>query len=380
MIRTILGLCARDRGNESMYALLQRELRYFPSRHTSWETLVFTAEHHGLAPLLYKHLKQLAINIPRNTRRQLQSLTLRSRHANAVRNAATAEIASTLNEEGINLILAKGIALSNLVYSEPGLRPMRDIDLLVADGDTVRTAALLTELGYMPEDRQDIPEDYYHLVPMTKTIDGMIITIEVHRNLLPYHRQYPPWPLARSWGNGWDFTIEDVSVRTLALEDMLLHVSLHGLQAPLTYEPFRFIHVADVISLVENHQDDIDWQVVQTHFPAGKNLITCLHWLTPWSENVIVKLGLNPGRRPWGVGQPYSGWPLHRLRDARIQKLPELAWNTLLPSLWWLRMYYSRGPGRPSLRARWIDHPRLLLQWIKAYGVHCIRSRRWRKT
>lgn len=377
MIRTILGLCARDIGNESMYRLLGQQLHEFSIRHASWDKLVFKAEHHGLAPLLYKHLQQLDINIPRNSRRQLQGLTLRSRYANTIRNAATAEIARTLNDEGINLILAKGIALSNLVYSEPGLRPMRDIDLLVADGDTARTAVLLAELGYLPEERQDIPDDYYHLVPMGKTIDGMTITIEIHRNLLPYHRQYPSWPLARSLGNEWDFSIEDVAVRTLALEDMLLHVSLHGLQAPLTYEPFRFIHVADVMSLVENHLDDIDWQTVQTLFPTGKNLLTCLHWLTPWSENVIEKLGLQPGRCPWGTGQPYSGWPLHRFRDVRFLELPKLARNTLLPSLWWLRMYYGRGPGRPSLRARWIDHPRLLLQWLRAYAVHFIRRKRW---
>jgi hypothetical protein len=361
-----------------MYLLLRQQLHEFSSRQASWDTLVLNAEHHGLAPLLYKHLKQLAIDIPRNPRRQLQSLTLRSRHANTIRNAATAEIARTLGEEGIELILAKGIALSNLVYSEPGLRPMRDIDLLVADANTTRTAALLVDLGYLPEERQDIPEDYYHLIPMTKIIDGMTITVEVHRNLLPYHRQYPPWPLARSFGKGWDFTIEDVSVRTLALEDMLLHVALHGLQAPLTYEPFRFIHVADVVSLVENHFDDLDWQAVQTLFPAGKNLLTCLHWLTPWPESVIAKLALNPEHRPWGVGLPYSGWPLRRFRDVRLHEVPELARDTLLPSLWWLRLYYGSGPGRPSLRARWIDHPRLLLQWFKAYAVHFVRRKRWK--
>ncbi|MBM9537997.1 nucleotidyltransferase family protein [Desulfobulbus alkaliphilus] len=377
MIRTILGLCARDRGNESMYVLLGQHLHELSRRQTSWEPLVHSAEHHGLAPLLYKHLKQLAIGIPLHPRRQLQSLTLRSRHANAIRNIATAEIARALAEERINLVLAKGIALCNLVYSEPGLRPMRDIDLLVADADTARTAALLADLGYRSEERHDIPDDYYHLVPMTRSIDGMTITVEVHRNLLPYHRQYPPWPLARSLDNGWDFSIDDVPVRTLALEDMLFHVALHGLQAPLTYEPFRFIHVADVVSLVENHLEEIDWQVVQTLFPAGINLLTCLHWLTPWSESVFMKLGLEPGRRPWGVGQPYSGWPLHRFRNVRFRQVPEFARNTLLPSLWWLRLYYGRGPGRPSMRARWIDHPRLLLQWLKAYALHYIRGKRW---
>jgi hypothetical protein len=363
-----------------MYDLLGQSMAAFV-RHPAWERLVHAAEHHGLSPLLHKHLSTLGWDIPRQVRRQLQTLALRSRHASAVRSEAVAEIVRTLDSGGITLLLVKGIALCHLAYSEPGLRPMRDVDLLVGGGDTTRTAAALADLGYVAEDRDDIPDDYYHLVPMTRVVDGLTVTLEVHRNLLPYHAQYPRWPLERSLAKARLLPLDGLMARTLCLEDMLWHVCLHGFQPPLTYEPFRYIHVADAVGLVERYLETIDWQMVRHQFPAVDDVLSCLHWLTPWEEPVISHLAVEVAERPVGVGVPYHGWPLRKLGTARGWQIWRLTRDTLCPSPWWLQLYYGRTASGSLAPARWVAHPRMLLRWIKAYGIKVYRDRlrRWQR-
>jgi hypothetical protein len=377
MLRTILALCARDIGSERMYELLCQCLHEFIRRNTSWDHLLHEAEGQGIAPLLAKHVQALNLKMPKQVHRILSSLVLRSRQANSIRNEAVAEILRLSLEQEIDVVLAKGIALSNLVYSDPGLRPMRDIDLLIRDADTLKMKEILTGLGYTPEDRDDIPDDFYHLIPVAKIIEGLPVTIEVHRNLLPFHPQYPPWPLERSQSNTMAFTINTITASTLCLEDMLWHVYLHGFQSPLTYEPFRFIHVADIISLVEQRLDQIDWDKVRKIFPAVREVLSCFHCLTPWSEQVIHRLGLFVGgKHPDSPGMPYSGWPQRRLETVRWRDLPIFLRDTLMPGQWWVQVYYGQFGGLGILKARWIDHPLMLYRWAKAYGVHFLKNRR----
>jgi hypothetical protein len=44
----------------------------------------------------------------------------------------------------------KGAALAHLVYPEPLLRPMRDIDILVRAEEVYRGYALLPQIGFTP--------------------------------------------------------------------------------------------------------------------------------------------------------------------------------------------------------------------------------------
>ncbi len=374
LIRAILALCARDMGNDSMYAALRNQMAQFELQAAPWEMLVHRAEEQGVAPLLLKHLRLADWAVPRPTLRLLQSLALRTRQANLLRNDAVAEILRVCHAKNIEVVLAKGIALANLIYSDPGLRPMRDIDLLVGETDLIKMQAVLADLGYVAEDREDIPVDYYHLVPMAKVVEGLPITIEVHRNLLPYHPQYPPWPLERCH-DALALSIAGVDANTLCLEDMLWHVYLHGFQAPLTYEPFRLVHLADVISLVEQRWQQMNWRAVHNNWSVAREVLSSLHCLTPWSEAVVCNLQLRVAMTPSRPGEPYQGWPQRRLQDTPVRYLPQLIRDTLHPSPWWLQVYYGCLPGAGLAKARWFTHPRMLYRWIKAYGLHFIRRR-----
>ena len=377
MIRTVLGLCARDTAPAGMMAALDRQLSLWQPDLRAWEALVRAAEEHGLSPLVHKHLSALGILLPDGPRRQLQALVLRHRRAAAIRRQAVAEVLLAYREARIEVLLVKGIALGGLVYTEPGLRPMRDIDLLVSAADAARAEAILFDLGYAHEPGHDIPADYYHLPPAVKTVAGLPVNIELHKNLLPLHPQYPRWPLERSLDTATPLEIDGVPARTLCLEEMLVHVYLHGFRPPLTYEPFRFVHVADLVSLVERFVDTVRWPRVRALCPEMDTVLAALHSLTPWSADVVDRLALPLRAHTDRPGVPYRGWPQRRLRTVAWREVPGLVRDTLWPSGWWVQVHYGRAHGSGYWRTRLLDHPRRLLGWVRAYW-HAFRVRRGR--
>ncbi len=368
MMKAILGLCSRDIGHETMYSSLALALSRFTAARDSWGELVRLAEQQGVAPLLYSHLKTIGFTIPDYTaRRLLQSLFLRNRRANATRREAIGAIISVFQSEAIDFLLVKGIALGSLIYRDPAHRPMRDIDLLVKKDDAARAEQLLFDLGYHTEQEHDIPEDYYHLPPLCKIIDGLPVTIEIHRNLLPYHRHYPPWPLEKSYPTSMPIVVNGMEASTLSLEETLHYVFLHGFRAPLTYEPFRLVHVADIVSLVESRCDAINWPAIRTEHPHLLASISRFHALTPWQDFVISELNLPVFDHYANRPDAYHGWPRQRIRTTKTRDLLALFGQTLLPARWWLQVYYGQLGGLHLLRARLVDHPMQLLHWIRAY-------------
>ncbi|MDX9834189.1 MAG: hypothetical protein RBT36_03135, partial [Desulfobulbus sp.] len=70
MIRTVLGLCARDTAHAGMVEELRRQLSSWQPDSRAWEQLVRAAEEHGLSPLVHKHLTALGATLPVVPRRQ----------------------------------------------------------------------------------------------------------------------------------------------------------------------------------------------------------------------------------------------------------------------------------------------------------------------
>lgn len=370
MIRRIIGLCSRDLGHAAMYEMLDLVLSNFQSRQLPWESLVYEAEAHGVAPLLYKHLEHLGFTLPDGHHRILRSLCQRCRLSNQIRNSAIAEIISWYQQEKVDHLLVKGIALANFVYTDPDLRPMRDIDLLVRRNDLEKAEKILLELGYRQKENHEIPEEYYHLPPLVKTIEGLPVTIELHHNLLPLEPSYPRWQLEKSFDSVQPITIKGLETATLNLEDNLYYLYLHGFRSPLTYEEFRFIHVADIVSLTEKFYQQIDWHRVHLQCRKMPAILSLFHFITPWQEKLISGLKLDLDKAPSRPGIGYRGWPLHKLKNGSLKELLLLIYETLYPSQWWTQIYYGHISGMDYLKVRFFLHPRAIWRWIKAHIRH----------
>ena len=368
MIRRIIALCSRDQCHEALGPLLKNYLALFDSNGGSWTNLIHEAENQGVTPLLYKCIISSGHAIPTQARRLLQSLYLRHKRSATIRNNTIAEILTVFQKNGIDCLLLKGIVLCNTVYREPGSRPMRDIDILFKKQDMHRVQKLLLGLGFCRVTHSAIGGNHHHLEPLVKAIEGLPIAIEVHKELLPGQLNDKRWSYENLNETSTVFSINGIEARTLSLEHTLNYLYLHGLRAPLSYEPFRLIHVADLVSFVELNHERINWGKLQSDFPSVYGVLSRLHFLTPWDPAVLNGLSLDTAEIPGGPGVPYRGWPLLPVKEVPVREWFTYLKNTIWPSQWWTQVYYGHIEGLDFYKARFFAHPQTLWRWAKAFA------------
>ena len=161
-----------------------------PAADTDWPTIAAMAAAHRLEPLLSWRADKFGWAIPEGigidwdqARRTTALQTLGFQ-------AALRLAGARLDAAGIGWVALKGVALAWRDYPAPELRPMRDIDLLVARADVLRAAEVLAAVGFvMPQadERADaaavaeaLRQDK-HLPPLEHA--GLGVTLELHHAL-----------------------------------------------------------------------------------------------------------------------------------------------------------------------------------------------------
>ncbi|MCI0521482.1 MAG: nucleotidyltransferase family protein [Chloroflexi bacterium] len=121
-----------------------------------WERLAACAETQGVAPLLYQALRHQAAlaNAPREAQQSLSRSYYQTTASNQLALAELERGLSALEAEGILALAIKGAALAHTLYAEPGLRPMSDLDLLLAEDQLERAAQVIEGLGYVQAEMQ----------------------------------------------------------------------------------------------------------------------------------------------------------------------------------------------------------------------------------
>lgn len=176
----------------------------------------------------------------------------------------------------VEVIGLKGIALASLVYSDPALRPMGDIDLLVKPHMTGRAAQALSSLGYMPIDdakhKRWLADNHFHYSYFAPSNFGGRL-VEIHWDILPGTDQ-----VGLSVEDMWRrSTIYDVScrpIRVFCAEDMIVHLvmhfSFHSIMAldkeqlVLSREGFRNLMrgLLDIAQVVSSERWVIRWDLL----------------------------------------------------------------------------------------------------------------------
>jgi hypothetical protein len=288
----LLALCARAQGHPAQHGRFARLAHALPS----WEGLAEHAEAHGLIPLLSTHLQAAGVAIPGGLRLQLQGYYLQHAHAARLREQVLTEVLTLYRDAGIDVLLLKGAALAQLVYPQPLLRPMRDIDILVRASDAPRAQALLAEIGFAPppSPMAGLEADHHHLAAIKRAVDGFSISVEVHHGLNLNEPGRPPRTFEELAPAAQPLTIGGIVAQTLGCEDMLWHIYRHAFCMPMGYESLRLIWVADLVSLVEAWLDRIDWERVARQYPAAYALLPLLHTLTPWGDAAAARFAEAP--------------------------------------------------------------------------------------
>lgn len=336
----------------------QQRLHEAADRVDDWEPLAEQAERHGLAPLVYRHMRGAGLTLPNTQTIQLRALTLRHRSAAATRAKALGEILGMFQQEHIRVLLLKGAALAHMVYPSPGLRPMRDVDLLVSPEHAVAAQQALRDLGFSaPEQHSVYMHDHHHLPGASRHQDGMMVSVEVHHDALSgdVPASIRPDNLTEP---AREFPLEEGSAWALGHIDMLRHLCHH------TFEPIAEIKlgsVADLLAYAERFLDEIDWNRVEREFPFVINTLHCLHYISQLSDALAARIGRPASAPPSGVGlglRPISQI-LHRdISPARAAR------ELLTPPDWWLHAYYNVAPGRSLATTLWLRHPARISHWL----------------
>lgn len=283
--------------------------------------------------------------------------------------AVLKEVLADFRQEKIDVLVLKGAALSHTVYPEIGLRPMRDIDLLLRKEQAGLAQEILIERGFSVSNAPR-PDDHFHLPALYKKVDSIPICFELHHGLFPdcppYYRK-PTFDALISRAQPFD--LQGLTAYCLGNEDMLWHVFEHGLHMPLTYEAFKLISVADLVTMIEKRFEQIDWDKMTSEHPRIVAALPLFHHLTPWPEKVLTTLGWRTRPVPAGAGKAFQGWPHLRLAEQRDKKLLALLKDTFLPPAWWTRLYYGISNGWEWLVCRWFTHPRHIFWWVRLYAA-----------
>jgi hypothetical protein len=355
----LLGVVARGRSTEASRARLVREVE----RGVDWDRMPELAERHALAPLLRHHLEVASIAAPRDVQRTLFGLSLRHRRRAQLWRTLLAEMASELDRRGVRALFLKGAALAFTVYPEPELRPMSDIDVLVAKRDLAAAGEVLARLGYAaPEERgwaSDLGRHMHHLAQRRRVVDGIDVPVEVHWQLGIADRRARR-SLEVLWPDRGSVSYEGVAASTLGLCDTLVHVHYHGFRTPLSWpDRLYLVSAADLFTIVEAQRDPIGWDKLTSQHPQLLRSLAWLSLLSPWEPHVSARLPFRPPPDELARADDYRGWPRERIGE-RLEDLPRFARDTIDPPPLWLAIRTGARPGRWGRWVSWLKHVREL--------------------
>lgn len=321
-------------------------------RQRDWRGAVSEAELHGMAPWLLMRIRDTRAEVPDACRRELAALAFRHADAGRIRTRALLEITERLDRHGIGVLVLKGAALAHLIYDPPGLRPMRDIDVLVAPAQLGRAAAVMSELGYEAKGDVSLP-DHHHLPTVSRTVERLRVSVEVHHDALT-RDNIGSIRVDSLSEPARELTVAGATLRTLGHIDMLRHLCRHILEPG---ETTRIGSALDIMMYAVKYADRIDWPRLRREFPEVPTMLQMLGYLVPWPQRLSAHVPEPPREAPGGVGT--GPIPLSRLRRRRDWPL-----KLLSPSEWWLRGFYNVPPGCSLAYTRAVRHPARVAFWL----------------
>lgn len=245
--------CARTRTDARVVARL-RELLDSP---LDWKFALQFAEAHSLIPLLYFHLHAHAPEkVPPAVYEKLREQSRRISALNVYLSGELRRLLKLFAAHSIEAIPYKGPALAVKAYGNIALRHFGDLDILVRQRDVLRVMDLLVAEGYALHPPLNGVQQALMLrtqcnLPFTR--DGRRLIVEIHWRVSA--RLFSsPLDEESLWQNSGLDSFEGTQIKSLAPEDLLLSLCVHG--AKHLWE--RVSWIADIAQLLEVYPD-LNW-------------------------------------------------------------------------------------------------------------------------
>jgi hypothetical protein len=223
----LLRVCANRQPSEAAQALIRK----LTSGETDWNYLSIAAETHRLIPLLYRNLADICGDgVPGHVLRRLQQAYVSNAAHNLRLTGELLRLTDLLEGEGIEVVPFKGPVLADLLFHNVALRTFGDLDILVRPRDVKRAKQVLLADGYEPEFilSGKIEAEYIrseHAFQFQKPGGGFVV--ELHWRFGSRNQVFPVDP-KEVWARLEHRTFQGREIRTLAQEDLLLYLCVHG--------------------------------------------------------------------------------------------------------------------------------------------------------
>jgi hypothetical protein len=340
------------------------------ARVNNWDHFASEAEAHGLGPLAHTNLMRAGVILPSETKQQLAGLALRHRRANRIRFRVLGEILDAFEHASIPVVVLKGAALAHLVYPSVELRPLSDIDLLVASDAAARAQTTLAALGFMaplaPATRE--LAGHHHLPSATKNCDGERVAVEIHMDALT--RDAPgSLTLEGLSAEPQTFSVEGRTAQALGHADMLYHLCRHVAECA---HLLRLVWVADIVGYATRYRDVIPWEEMRRRYPFVPNALSLLHLVTALPSGLLEHV--TPARPEGLRGVGMASRPLTEI-FVRGRPFQDVLSDVFDPSDWWLRLYYALDDRASLAWCRSVRHPLHVGHWLVRRAVSYVQWR-----
>ena len=213
----------------------------------------------GLASLVYHNIGQLGLNdrLPERAHDRLKEAHYRTLADNLKLIGDLREVAGRVEPLAIPLLVLKGPALIHLVYGDPALRPMTDIDLLVHPEDAGRLVAALREVGFTPSNL------YPNLLQRDRTALD-IHTDPINRTRIKGRGRAIRLDVDALWGEA--VVLPGLHpLRMLCIEDQVLTLSIHALKHG--YQ--QAIWLVDIAGCLDALETGAQWESAVERFRSA---------------------------------------------------------------------------------------------------------------
>lgn len=272
----LLVWCARTGTTEG----LMRRIRQKLQEPLDWTNFLQMAEYHGVEPLVYGTLSQVAPDlVPTESLAQLR----RKVQVGSLLNRSLARELIKLCDEfalqGVPVIPIKGATLATVAYGDLGLRDFTDLDLLVPESSVEEAQAVLVTLGYESRDVVDEQGDEHDDGPhqvfvKRRALCRVDLQWMMAHQLFAFRLDRPEF-----WARRVSVAFENRMVPGLAPEDLLILLCVHG--SKHAWEHLKW--VCDVAELLRTHPN-LNWTSVMSSSSA-------------WGCQRLVMMGLSIAHR-----------------------------------------------------------------------------------
>lgn len=239
---------------------------------TDWNKFVDLLQWHKLEGLAYRHLadSSLLSLVPEPAQTLLKGLYMRNVARRIQFKSELERVLGVLQDQGIPVVVMKGGALAEIVYDDPGVRPMSDLDLLVPFDRSEEAWSIVKSLGYhvtVDVDEQRSMKAIDRQLAML-VHDSKSIIVEIHTHLVEAES-----PMRFDIQKFWDGTIEielaGTRTLTFAPEYQVANQCLNFFKDRDLFSYSALGQLCDVAEVIRVNQEEIDWDVFGSTGPLA---------------------------------------------------------------------------------------------------------------